>query len=347
MVWAPQLRGALNPKQTARSAHTPIVTLLQKCSDPGIANSFRMGSSVGMDKNAPLIAAGFMLLSSALFAATSLLAKLITSGTLGEALHPMQISHGRFFFAFLVIGTVTALGRPKFTRPHLGIHAVRTACGWGGLSLNFAAISYIPLPDATAIMFLNPVFAMMLAIPLLGERVGPVRWFAAAIALLGAAILLRPTPNSFHPAALLALGAAVLIGLEITMIKLLSGREAPLQILFVNNLMGVVIASVALIFVWQSPNGGQWLALAAIGAIMACAQVCFIQSMKRAEASFVAPFSYATLVFVTLYDFGVFNAVPDWVTLTGAAVIIGGAALLVYREAKASSDSHTGTSTRR
>lgn len=300
-----------------------------------------------MDKNAPLVAAGFMLLASALFAATSLIAKLITSGELGEPLHPMQISHGRFFFAFLVIGTVTALRRPSFTRPNLGLHVVRTGCGWGGLSLNFAAIAFIPLPDATAIMFLNPVFAMMLAIPLLGERVGPIRWGAAAIALIGAAILLRPTPDTFHPAALLALGAAMVTGLEITVIKMLSGREAPLQILFINNLMGVAIASVALIFVWQSPTGSQWLALAAIGAVMACAQGCFIQSMKRAEASFVAPFSYATLIFVTLYDFSVFDAVPDHITLTGAAIIIGGATLLAYREAKASAGSRAGTSTTR
>ncbi len=299
-----------------------------------------------MDRHTPLIAAGFMLLASALFAATSLIAKLITSGALGEPLHPMQISHGRFFFAFLVIGMVTVLRRPAFTRPNLGLHAVRTSCGWCGLSLNFAAIAYIPLPDATAIMFLNPVFAMMLAIPLLGERVGRVRWSAAAIAFLGALILLRPAPGSFHPAALFALGAAMVTGLEITVIKILSGREAPLQILFVNNLMGVLIASAALVFVWQTPGNAQWIALAAIGAIMACAQGCFIQSMKRAEASFVAPFSYATLIFVTFYDFGAFNAVPDAITLIGAAIIVGGAALLVYREARASSGSRGETSTR-
>ena len=58
------------------------------------------------------------------------------------------------------------------------------------------------------------------------------------IALLGAIVLLRPGTGSFQPAALLALTAAAIIGLEITIIKLLSGREAPIQILIVNNTLG-------------------------------------------------------------------------------------------------------------
>lgn len=275
-----------------------------------------------------------MLLASALIAGTSLLAKAIGRGTLGDALHPLQISHGRFLFAFIALGCAAMVIRPRFDKPQLGLHVVRTTCGWAGISLLFAAIAYIPLSDATAISFLNPVCAMMLAIPLLGERVGPVRWGAAAIALVGAAVLLRPGTGSFQPAALLALAAAAVMGLEITIIKLLSGREAPIQILIINNTLGLVIASVAVLFVWQTPTAPQWAALAALGTMMALAQTCFIQSMRRAEASFVAPFSYATLVFVTLYDLLVFNARPDATSLIGAAIIVAGAALLVWREAR-------------
>jgi len=276
-----------------------------------------------------------MVIASALFAGTSLIAKALGQDFLGPALHPMQITHGRFLFAFIVFSTVTAAFRPSFSRPHLLLHMLRTLCGWGGLTLSFTAISYIPLPDATAIGFLNPVFAMMLAIPLLGEKVGPVRWGAAGVALIGALILTRPTPDSFHPAALLALAGAAVTGLEITVIKLLSGKEKPLQILFTNNLMGMILASLAVLFVWQTPTGFQWGALVALGCMMACAQTCFIQSMRRGDASFVAPFSYSTLVFVTLYDFGVFRAIPDAVTLTGAAIIVSAAALLVWRESRA------------
>ncbi|WP_166416249.1 DMT family transporter [Cochlodiniinecator piscidefendens] len=283
----------------------------------------------------PLLAVAFMLLASALLAGTSLLAKALGQDILGVGLHPLQISHGRFIFAFILISSFVAFLRPKFGPLLLPIHIARTASGWMGITLIFASIAYIPLSDAQAISFLNPVFAMVLAIPILGERVGPIRWLAAGIALAGAMVLLRPTPETFQPAALLALGAAVLTGFEITLIKMLSGRQAPLQILFTNNGLGAMISSVAVLFVWVMPTPAQWIALVSLGGMMALAQSCFIQSMKRGEASFVAPVSFSALVFAMLLDYLIFGVVPDGVSFIGSAIIVGGAVLLAVREARA------------
>ena len=282
----------------------------------------------------PGLAALLILIASAFIAGTTLLAKALGTEALGPALHPLQISQGRFVFGFVTITTIFAVLRPTLTRPAWPLHLGRAAFGWGGVSLMFASVAFIPLSDATAISFLNPVVAMILAIPLLGETVGRVRWSAAAIALIGALILLRPTPASFQPGALLALAAAGVIGMEVIFIKLLSGREGPIQILVINNTFGTIIASVAASFVWQMPTGPQWAALAGIGFLMACAQIAFVNAMARADASFVAPFSYATLVFATFYDLAVFHTVPDAVSLIGAGVILTGAGLLAWREAR-------------
>ncbi|WP_372574511.1 DMT family transporter [Ruegeria jejuensis] len=284
--------------------------------------------------HSPALAALLIVLASVFLAGTTLLAKALGTEALGPALHPMQISHGRFLFAFLLIVTVVLAARPKLGKVHWRLHLGRTSCGWVGITLTFAAVAYIPVTDATAISFLNPVFAMLLAIPLLHEKVGPIRWLAAGIALMGALILLRPTPASFDPAALLALAAAAMIGLELILIKQLSGRERPIQVLLVNNSIGLTIATLAVLPVWQMPNGAQWVALASLGGLMACAQFCFVNGMARADASFVAPFSYATLVFVALMDFAVFGVIPDTISLTGAAVIIAGALLLALREGR-------------
>ncbi|UWQ13811.1 DMT family transporter [Aliiroseovarius sp. M344] len=284
----------------------------------------------------PLAAAGFMLLASSLIAGTTLMAKLVGRDVLGDPLHPLQISHGRFLFAFLAISSVVGIVRPTIRTANLPLHIARSASGWTGISLMFAAVAFIPLADATAISFLNPVFAMILAIPLLGERVGPIRWFAAATALVGALILIQPGAGSVHPAALLALVAAMVMGFEITLIKRLTGREAPLQILWINNGIGLTIATLAVIWVWQPPTPAQWAALAALGFMMALAQTCFIQSMKRADASFVVPFSYATLLFAGLYDFTAFGVVPVTTSLLGAGIIIAGGILLAWRESRRS-----------
>lgn len=282
----------------------------------------------------PPLAAALILTATAFIAATTLLAKALGSDALGPALHPLQISQGRFVFAFLGISGVAALLRPRFSRPHWGLHIGRTSFGWMGVTLMFAAVAYIPLADATAITFLNPVFCMLLAIPLLGERVGPWRWTAAGVALIGALILLRPTPESFQIAALLALAAAAVMGMELIFIKKLAGRERPLQILWINNLLGVLIASLAVLPVWVMPTGSQWLALVALGLLMGCAQACFINGMARADASFVAPFSYATLIFAAFYDLVAFDVIPDGISLLGAATILSGAAILAWREGR-------------
>ncbi len=282
----------------------------------------------------PALAAALILTATAFIAATTLFAKALGTEVLGPALHPLQISHGRFLFALAALGSVAMIVRPHLGRPHWGLHIGRTAFGWLGVTMMFASVAYIPLADATAISFLNPVFAMVLAIPLLGERVGPVRWTAAIIALIGAMILLRPTPESFQPAALLALAAAALMGMELIFIKKLSGREPIFQILLVNNMIGLGIATLAVLPVWVPPTPLQWGALAGLGVLMACAQTLFVNAMARADASFVAPFSYATLIAAAVYDFIGFGVVPDTVSLIGAMTIIAGALLLALREAR-------------
>ncbi len=279
-----------------------------------------------------LAAAGFMLAATAFIAGTTLLAKAAGAGP--EGLHPLQISQGRFLFAFLAFWGAAAVLRPRFTRPNYRLHVARTVTGWGGVTLMFASVQLIPLADATAITFLNPVFAMVLAILFLGERVGLWRWIAAAITFAGALILIRPGLGSFQPGALVALTAAAVMGTEITILKFLTGRERPFQILLVNNSLGLVIATAAAAFVWTWPSPGQWLTLAGVGLLMAGAQSLYIQAMRRADASFVMPFSYATLVFAALYDLAVFDVVPDGLSLAGAAVVLTGGLLLAWREGR-------------
>lgn len=285
-------------------------------------------------KQNPALAASLIGIATAFIAATTLFAKALGSDAFGPALHPLQISQGRYVFAFIALSMVAAIVRPKLGMPHWRLHIVRTAFGWAGVTLMFASVAFIPLADATAISFLNPVFGMMLAIPLLGERVGPIRWSAAVIALVGALVLLRPTPDSFQIAALLPLGAAICLGFELIFIKKLTGRENPFQVLLANNFVGVIISTVAVIPFWITPTLAQWGILALIGVFMAVAQTCFVNAMARADASFVAPFSYATLIFATLYDLIFYDVFPDAITWLGAGITIAGAVLLAVREAQ-------------
>lgn len=284
-------------------------------------------------QNRPL-AIALMLAAAVFIAGTTLIAKMLGGDQFGAPMHPFQITHGRFVFALFALSSAALVLRPCFGRIHWQLHVARTTCGASGVTLMFASVAFIPLAAATAISFLNPVFAMIFAIFLLGEKVGRVRWSAAAIAFAGMLLLLRPLPGDFEPAALLALGAALVMGFEVIFIKRLSSLEGPFQILLVNNCIGVVLSTFVVLAVWEAPSAAQWGLLALLGTMMACAQACFVNAMKRAEASFVVPFSYATLVVAGLYDVAFFKVVPDAVALLGMATILCGAGLLAWREAR-------------
>lgn len=285
-----------------------------------------------MPRRRPAVGAALMVLSCALIAATTLLAKALGRGLEGVELHPLQVSAGRFCFAFLALLPIVAWRRPRFAGAAWPIHLGRALCGWAGVTCLFAAAARMPLADATAIGFLSPLITMLLAIPLLGERVGPWRWAAAAIAFVGALLLVRPGSGSVQAAALIALAAAFFMGMEAILIKQLSSREPVLRILTINNAIGATVSLSAAAFVWVAPSGPQWAMLAALGVTMVLAQSLFVLSMKQAEVSLVISFLYATLVFAALYDFALFGDLPTAASLAGAALIVLGGLLQAWRE---------------
>lgn len=280
-----------------------------------------------------LVAVALMLAACALLAGTTLIAKMLGPVGSGEAaLHPLQVTAGRFTFAAMALLPFMLWLRPSLRGAVWSNHLLRVAFGWAGVTCLFAAASMMRLADATAISFLNPIVAMILSIPLLGEKVGPWRWGAAGIAFAGAVVLTEPGTGAIQLAALIALLAAFFMGAEAILIKKLSDSEPPLRILTINNLAGMVLALSAASFVWQWPTAQQWALLVLLGFTMVSVQALFIQALRRGDASFVMPFFYTTLVFAAFYDFVTFGEVPTLAALTGAGLIIVGALVVAWRE---------------
>ena len=280
-------------------------------------------------------AALIMTLCCAFIAASTFFAKVLGRGLDGEAMHPLQISWGRYVFALALLVPI-ALGTGMSRRdPPLKLYATRAAFGLSGVTAMFAAAAVIPLADATAISFLNPVFAMILAIPLLGERVGPVRWAAAVIALVGGALLIRPGFGALRPEALIALFAAFMMAGEIICAKFLARREGVIRMLVFTNIFACAYASLLVGWVWRWPSPAEWGVMAIVGATMMVAQALFMHTIRTADASFATPFFYATLIFAALYDGLWFGEYPDALSWAGALLIVGGAVVLALREGRA------------
>lgn len=209
-------------------------------------------------------AIGCATAACALIAITTLLAKMLGGADAGAtALHPLQISAGRFAFAFLGISFAYAVLKPGLRGAEWLSHLGRASCGWLGVTCMFAAATQIPLADATAISFLSPLLTILLAVIFLREIVRRPQFIGVAVAVIGVVLLLAPGAEGLRPAACIALAGAVFMGVESIFIKRLSDREPPVRILFLNNLIGASVAVTAAAFVWQAPDARQWMMLAA------------------------------------------------------------------------------------
>ena len=272
------------------------------------------------------------VLASFFFASSTFLSKLLGSGQWGDPLNPLQIAHARFAFGLVTAMVLAVFVGLQLTRPHFKLHVLRSACGWIGIAILFTGVLYIPASDAVALTFLNPIFAMVFAVKILMERIDNQRWWAAAIALSGGILLIRPEANGLNLIALLCIFGAIIIGVEIVVIKLLTSREGVFQILVINNTIAALLATVPLMFVFVMPTATQWLALTAVGVIMVIGQLLFLFAMKAADASLVSPFIYSTLIFVGTLDYFILDVQPDSISLFGGALIIASGSYIALRE---------------
>ena len=133
-----------------------------------------------------------MLAASAFIVGTAIIAKLLGKNLIGEPLTPFQISHSRFLYGFIFLLFFSLFYKFKIQNLNFKIHLARTSFGWIGVTILFGSSSLIPVNDAVAINFSNPVFAMILSIIILKEKYFLYRWIAMILTFGGALILIRP-----------------------------------------------------------------------------------------------------------------------------------------------------------
>jgi len=239
-------------------------------------------------------------------------------------------------YAALVVLLAFYVGRrlPTVLRTQrLGLQVWRSVALMATTGLFFSALSFIPLADATAIMFVAPILVTALSMPLLGERVGPRRWASIVVGFGGALIIIRPGTTAMDPAALHALAAATCYALYQIATRRLSRSDPPITTLFYSALVGAGLASLIVPFDWVAPRSlGDGLALAALGLLGGLGHFLLIKAFDAAPAATVSGFGYFTLVWATLLGFAAFGDLPDLWTVVGALVIAGSGLYILHRE---------------
>jgi drug/metabolite transporter (DMT)-like permease len=270
-----------------------------------------------------------MLLAIAVFTVMDALAKHL----IGTGYSPLQVVWARYFGQVALVLVLFAPRLPVVLRSRYpGLQALRSVFQFGATALFFASLGHIGLAEATAIMDINPVLITLGAAVFLGERVGRRRLTGIAAALVGALIVIRPGMGAFVPAALLPLAAAFCYaGFALATRRV--GRDEDLRTSLVYSaLLGTLITSALVPFVWQPVALGDLWGFVLIGVLGSLAQLCLIRAFTLAEAGTIAPFGYAGLILAAFWGWLFFGAVPDGATILGALVIAAAGLYVWHRE---------------
>ena len=186
----------------------------------------------------------------------------------------------------------------------------------------FYSISIISLAKALTLAFIAPLIVTSFSPIFLGEKVGFRRWSAVIIGFIGSMVVIRPGFVEINLASLAALGTGVMYGFYLIITRKLSSSDNPLLTLLLTGVVGAIIISFVMPFVWIKPTLNQWSMMAAIGIFACVGHLFIILSLKYADASKLAPFSYFEIVTNIIIGYYFFSDFPDKWTFLGLFIII-------------------------
>jgi drug/metabolite transporter (DMT)-like permease len=221
-------------------------------------------------------------------------------------------------------------------------HVWRGLVGTLAMGMGFAGLGYLPLPEVTAIGYAAPLLTVVFAAMFLGEEVRVFRISAVVLGMIGVLIVLAPrlslTPGAAGMAeafgAMLVLGGAVFAALAQVFVRKLVQTEATAAIVFYFSLTATALSLVTLPFGWVWPTPFEAGLLVSAGLLGGLGQILLTSSYREADASLVAPFDYASMLFALAIGYGVFDEVPTLPMLGGAALIVTAGVLIIWRERK-------------
>ena len=196
----------------------------------------------------------------------------------------------------------------------------------------YSAAAFLQLAELTTIYFAAPIIVTVLSIPLLGEKVPPLRWFAVLLGFAGVFVACDPSRLGLSVPVLLVLASAALWALSIVLMRKIAEQERTMVQLLLANVFFLLIAGPPLFALWRTPDPGEIALLVAVGVLGGGGQFLLYESMKRAPISIIAPLEYTSLVWAFALGLAIWGDMPRREVFVGAAVIIAAGLILVAGE---------------
>ena len=278
----------------------------------------------------PLIGVLFMLGAMASLPFIDVFAKFLGQ----QGVPVLQIVWGR-----LSVGACVAL---PFALRHQGAkslipdrpiyHSLRAAFLILATFCFFLSLKFLPIADALAIFFVQPLVVTLLSALVLKEQVPRSRWAAVAAGFVGTLIIIRPGFVALNPGSLLALAAGSFLAIYFVMTRKISGRAPAMVTTFQTNAVGALFLSLAMPLIWHPLTPGQWLMCAGLGTIATFGHYLIVRAYDHSEASLLAPLAYTEMVVATALGWYFFGDFPDALTFLGVAVLIACALYITLTE---------------
>ena len=194
------------------------------------------------------------------------------------------------------------------------------------------SLAELPLATAITMLFISPIFIVILSVPLLGERISRHRWIAVIGGFAGVLIIMRPGGSTFQWALMLPLLAAMVNALRDVITRRLARTETSIAILFWSNIILMAGGFMTLPMGWAPVSAHDAFWFVAAGIFNGTAHFCIIDALRTGEASALAPIRYTALLWAALLGFLAWGEVPELWLLAGAAVIVGSSLYMIRAE---------------
>ncbi len=248
---------------------------------------------------------------------------------------PFQVAalRGAASLPLVLAWALLSTGLAPLLRVRWSLHLLRGVLGITMMASFVSALRTLPLATAYSIFFVAPLLITALSGPLLGERVGPRRWTAIAIGLVGVVVLLRPSGEGMLSlAALSVLLAALMYAVSAMTVRVLARSDSTQAMVVWLMAMMAVGAGLLALPHWVALRAQDAWLIAGVGIAGAAGQYTITEAFRMGEASLLAPLEYTALVWGVLLDVTLWGVVPDAVTWTGAAIIVASGLYLLRRE---------------
>jgi drug/metabolite transporter (DMT)-like permease len=245
----------------------------------------------------------------------------------------VQITWTRYVvFAAMALALTTQVRGISFRVRAPRLQIVRGLCLVCSSLLFVLGIRDVGLAEATTIGFIGPILVTFLSIPLLGEKVDARRWCALGAGMLGVLVVLRPGTGTFHPEGLYRVASALFWSVGVILTRRMTATERAETTMFWSAVVGLVVLTAMIPFHYVRPTALQLGLSVAQGVLSSMGQWMAILSLRFTPVSTLAPYSYMSLMWMSIAGFLAFGVLPDQWTLIGAGVIVASGLYSANRE---------------